>query len=143
MNDDHNEQMHRTEPEDYHLVLSSKFNRCTLGTTERTVGFCVNSPDGAGYCDDGLVWIADQLTDPARVIEIAIHEGLHGALPDLTEGQVGTAAEQIAALVVGVFAAKGAGPLPELRPLLTRENVESLFGEGAAVTGELTARGVE
>lgn len=115
------------EPEDYMLVTDRRFNSWVLGDTPRTVGFCVNSPGAAGYCDHAAIWIADQITNPERVISIAVHECLHGIFPDMSEADVEKYGEQIAGFIVGVFKVKGAGPLPELRTMLTTKNAAELF----------------
>lgn len=134
------EDWHEDEPIDYRLIIASSFKTHVLGDTERTVGFCVNSPGAAGYCDKTCIWIADQITDPERVIEICIHECLHGIFPNMSEDQVLKAGLQVAAFIASVFRVKGDRPLPKLMPLLTSENVEKLFGPSARLADEISGK---
>lgn len=120
------EEWHEAEPEDYEVVTSSKFSEMVIGGKKRMIGFCVNSPEAAGYCDDTCIWIADQIVKPERVIEIAIHEGLHAIFPAMDEKTVGAASDELGKLVVGVFAAKTT-IIPDLKSLVNEQNVKSLF----------------
>lgn len=121
-------ELHSTEPELYQLIAIPEFKKWVLGDTERTVGFCVNSPGADGYSDETCVWISDAITDPKWFATVCIHECLHSIFPDLTEEQVDRAADQIGGFVAAAFKAKKA-PLPELKRILTPKNGPILFPE--------------
>ena len=124
---DHNAELHKTEPEIYELLLSSRFRKCQLGDKEFEVSFCTNSPGAAGYCDreQGFIWISDFITDPHDVIEFALHEGMHAVFPEMSEDDVGKFSKQLGRLVCGVFEAKGGLP-PKFEPLSSRPEWEKI-----------------
>lgn len=124
-----------SEPDEYQLITVDGFKTHVLGKRTFTCGFCVNSPNAAGFCDGECIWIADEIVKPERFIEICIHECLHAIMPELPEASVHEAAEQVAGFIAKAFKAKQA-TIPDLAPLLTEQLAKQLFPNHLFVSPE-------
>ncbi len=104
------------EPEEYQILTSVEFRECDIAGVTRTFGYCVNSPTAGGYCDDRMLWVADNIADPGHFVEVLLHEATHARFPHLSEDDVRRVGADFRRLVVGAFTGKGV-PLPRLPEL--------------------------